>query len=73
LEERRNVGESRCNFGDGTDQRVDPLTFMMMNFHVILEKKNQLSNFMKTLSVRAEFCHADRRRDRHDKAEGRFP
>jgi len=22
LEDRRNVGESSCNFGDGTDQRV---------------------------------------------------
>ena len=30
LEDRRNVGESSCNFGDGTDQRVQSLTFMMM-------------------------------------------
>ena len=30
LEDRRNVGESRCNFGDGTDQRVQSLVFMMM-------------------------------------------
>ena len=30
LEERINFGESRCNFGDGTDQRVQSLMFMMM-------------------------------------------
>jgi hypothetical protein len=30
LEDRRNVGESSCNFGDGTDERVHSLTFMMM-------------------------------------------
>jgi len=30
LEDRRNVGESSCKFGDGTDQRVQSLMFMMM-------------------------------------------
>jgi len=30
LEDRRNVGESSCNFGDGMDQRVKSLMFMMM-------------------------------------------
>jgi len=30
LEDRRNVGESSCNFGDGADQRVQSLMFMMM-------------------------------------------
>ena len=30
LEDRRNVGESSCNFGDGKDQRVKFSTFMMM-------------------------------------------
>jgi hypothetical protein len=30
LEDRRNVGESSCNFGDGTDQRIQPLMIMMM-------------------------------------------
>jgi hypothetical protein len=30
LEDRRNVGESSCNFGDETDQRVQSLMFMMM-------------------------------------------
>ena len=30
LEDRRNVGESICNFGYGTDQRVQSLMFMMM-------------------------------------------
>ena len=30
MEVRRDVGESSCNFGDGTDQRVQSLMFMMM-------------------------------------------
>jgi len=30
LEEQRNVGASSCNSGDGTDQRVQSLMFMMM-------------------------------------------
>ena len=30
LEDRRNVGENTCNFGDGTDQRVQSLMLMMM-------------------------------------------
>ena len=29
LEDRRSVGASSCNFGDGTDQRVQSLMFMM--------------------------------------------
>jgi len=29
-EDRKNVGESSCNFGDGTDQRVQSSMFMMM-------------------------------------------
>jgi len=30
LEDQRNIGESSCNFGDGTDQRIQSLMFMMM-------------------------------------------
>jgi len=30
LEDRRNVGASSCNSGDGTDQRIQSLMFMMM-------------------------------------------
>ena len=30
MEDRRNVGESSYNSGDGTDQRVQSLMFMMM-------------------------------------------
>jgi hypothetical protein len=32
LEDRRNVGGSSCFSGDGTDQRVQSLMFMMMIF-----------------------------------------
>jgi len=35
LEDRRNVGESSFNFGDGTDQRVQSLMFMMMMMMMI--------------------------------------
>jgi len=37
LKERRNVGESSCNFGDGTDQRVQSLRFMMMMMMMMIE------------------------------------
>ena len=30
LEDRRSIGASSCNCGDGTDQRVQSLIFMMM-------------------------------------------
>jgi hypothetical protein len=30
LENRRNFGESSCNFRDGTDQKVQSLMFVMM-------------------------------------------
>jgi hypothetical protein len=30
LEDRRNVGENSCNSGDGTDQRVQSLMFMLV-------------------------------------------
>ena len=30
MEDRRNVGENSCNSGDGNDQRVQSLMFMMM-------------------------------------------
>ena len=30
MEDRRNAGESSCNFGDGTDRRVQSLMMMMM-------------------------------------------
>ena len=35
MEDRRNVGESSCNFGDGTDQRVQFLMFMMVMMMMI--------------------------------------
>jgi len=35
LEDRRTVGASSCNFGDGTDQRVQSLMFMMIMMMMI--------------------------------------
>jgi len=37
LEDRRNVGESSCNSGDGTDQRVQSLMFMMMMMMMMIK------------------------------------
>ena len=36
MEDRRTVGASSCNSGDGTDQRVQSLIFMMMMMMMIL-------------------------------------
>jgi len=32
LEDRRNVGQSGCNFGDAKDKRAQSLMFMMMRY-----------------------------------------
>ena len=37
MEDRINVGESSCNFGDGMDQRVQSLMMMMMMMMMILK------------------------------------
>jgi hypothetical protein len=36
LEDRRNVGESSCNCGDGTDQRLQSFVFMMMMIYSLI-------------------------------------
>ena len=36
LEDRRSVGASSCNCGDGTDQRVQSLMMMMMMMVVVV-------------------------------------
>jgi len=36
LEDRKNVGDSSCNSGDGTDQRVQSLMFMMMTMMMMM-------------------------------------
>ena len=41
MEDRRNVGESSCNFGEGTDQRVQSLMFTMMM--IILSSMNAVT------------------------------
>ena len=50
LEDRRSVGMSSCNSGDGTDQRVQSLMFMMMMMMItkgFLIKLSQVSfNFL---------------------------
>ena len=34
LEDRRKVGQSSCNFGDGTDEKSQSLMFMMMMMNI---------------------------------------
>ena len=43
LEDQRNVGESGCNSGDGADQRVQYLMFMMMIMMITGEISYNLS------------------------------
>jgi len=40
LEDRRSVGVSSCNSGDGTDQRVQYWMFMMMMVVMMMTFKN---------------------------------
>jgi len=47
LEDRRNVGESCCNSGDGTDQRVQSSMLMVNNKFETLHLNNFL--YWKTL------------------------
>jgi len=37
LDDLKNVGESNYNPGDGTDQRVQSLVFMMMMINIVLQ------------------------------------
>ena len=51
LEDRRNVGESSCNFGDGTDQRVQSLMFMMMMMIMMMILQTSKTRSSKLNSV----------------------
>ena len=44
MEDRRSVGASSCNSGDGTDQRVQSLMFMMMMMMMTRLECKYLSN-----------------------------
>ena len=39
MEDRKNVDENSCNSGDGTDQKVQSLMFMMMKDAMEVTKK----------------------------------
>jgi len=45
LEERRSVGASSCDCGDGTDQRVQSLMSMMM---ILVSRLSEMYNYEKT-------------------------
>ena len=51
LEDRRNVGESSCNCGDGTDQRVQSLMFMMMMMMIMMKSFTFLCRFVLCASL----------------------
>jgi len=44
LEDRRNVGESSCNSGDETDQRVQSLMFMIIIITTTTTTDNDVGN-----------------------------
>jgi hypothetical protein len=44
LEDRRNVGEGSCNSGDGTDQRVQSLMFIMIIIFINNNNNNNNNN-----------------------------
>jgi hypothetical protein len=53
LEDRGNVGESSCNFADGTDQSVQSLMFMMtmMMMMMIIKFSLYLAEILLKLHV----------------------
>jgi len=51
LEDQRNVGESSCNFGDGTDQKVQFLMFMLMAYFVINPLNAELNPICHLLAL----------------------
>jgi len=55
LEDRRNVGESSCNSGDGTDQRVQSLMFMMMKRNK--QRVSNTTNAQQVLLPAQAFCN----------------
>jgi hypothetical protein len=57
LDDLRNIGESSCNPGDGTDQRVQSLMFMMTYFNArVLHTPTPLSH---THTSRCVMCQSD--------------
>ena len=56
LEDRRNVGDSICNFRDGTDQRVQSLIFMMMMMMMMINHTTvlELLNLRPALYILAQ-------------------
>ena len=53
LEDRRNAGESTCNFGEGMDQRVQSLMFMMMMINRLNWKRVFLNSSRQTSGISA--------------------
>jgi hypothetical protein len=46
LEDRRNIGESNCNSGDGMGQMAQPLMFMMMMMIMMMKNTRARAFFM---------------------------
>jgi len=60
LEDRRNVGENGCNSGDGTDQRVQSLMFMMMHGSMNIKWRISTAKYVDTYnSYRASNGYTD--------------
>ena len=57
MEDRRSVGASSCNSGDGTDQRVQSLMFMMMMMMFMMMMMMMMYMFGPLLWPSSGRCH----------------
>jgi len=60
LEDRRSVGASSCNSGDGTDQRVQSLMFMMLMMVISYILLNKIGSYFNSLSILFHYPGADK-------------
>jgi len=66
LEDRRNVRQSNCNFGDGTDQRVQSLMFMMMTMMMMMMMTKRCLYRVRRIScISFSYCDSFKRKSIH--------
>ena len=54
MDDLKNVGESNYNPGDGTDQRVQSLVFMMMMMRICIIRKEKYENALFRANLRTD-------------------
>ena len=69
MEDRTNIAECSCNFGDGTDQMVQSLMFMMMIMVMILiDCERKFKNNMAAVRLCAKLLFQISHKVHHKKA-----